>query len=262
MSGLVRWLTAGNPSIYTLQGTNTYLVGDPEGRDLVCIDPGPHDAAHLAAVRDAGGGRIRQILLTHRHPDHVAGAPALAETLGIGISAAAPEGLTGARPLADGEIVRASGASLRVVATPGHSSDHICFYLEEERALLTGDHILGWGTTVIPFPDGNLAAYMDSLKRLLRLDLGRLYPGHGPVIEDGRAKVEEYLAHRTDREAQILAGLAAGDGSARELVARIYVDVDPRLHPAAELSVLAHLTKLVAEGRLEQTGHNDYRLRR
>jgi glyoxylase-like metal-dependent hydrolase (beta-lactamase superfamily II) len=252
LSRLVRRVLAPNPSPLTLEGTNTYLVG--AGEALLLVDPGPADAGHLARLEAAvGRARVAAVVLTHRHVDHAEAAGRCAERFGAPVVCARPAGPAD-RALADGDRVVADGATLRAVATPGHSSDHLSFLLEEERALLTGDHVLGRGTTVVAHPDGDMAAYLASLERIRALDLARIYPGHGPVIEDPARVLAEYVEHRLMRERQVLDGLAAGPATPEELVARIYVDVDPILHAAAALSVRAHLAKLAREGRVVQEG--------
>jgi len=154
--------------------------------------------------------------------------------------------------LKEGDVIEADGATLVAIHTPGHSSDHLCYYLKEEQALFTGDLILGEGTTVIPPDDGDLAQYLDSLNRLLALDIERIYPGHGPVIEPAKAKIHEYINHRLERDQQILEAISAGCRTVPQMVARIYVDVSPALHPVAQLSVQSHLIKLRREGRVRE----------
>lgn len=247
LSPLVRAVLAPNPSPMTLDGTNTYLVGE---RDVVVVDPGPDDAAHLARL-SAEAGRPSLVLLTHRHPDHAESAVRFAAEHGVPVAAAPGDG---AEPVADGAVIRAPGATLRAVATPGHASDHLCFLLEEERALLTGDHILGEGTTVVAHPDGDMREYLASLERLKGEDVRVMYPGHGPVVTEPRAVLDYYITHRLEREEQVTAAIADGHDTVEAMVAHIYADVDPRLHPAAALSVRAHLDKLAAEGRARADG--------
>jgi glyoxylase-like metal-dependent hydrolase (beta-lactamase superfamily II) len=243
---------APNPSPLTLEGTNTFVVADPEAATAVVIDPGPADDGHaLAVVRACAGRRVELVLLTHTHVDHAEGARAFAERVGAPLAAIAPGWATpGAPDLVAGGPVAAAGLELRPLPTPGHAADHCCFRLDVERAVFTGDHVLGRGTTVVEWPGGDMADYLASLELLLELRPERLYPGHGPLVTDAQARVEGYLAHRRDREAQVLAALAAGDRTPAEVVARVYAEVDPGLHPAAELSVRAHLAKLVRDGRV------------
>lgn len=245
-----------NPSLSTGEGTNTYVVGK---RHPVLIDTGAGVAGygHLLAtlVREAGLAPIAEILLTHGHPDHVGGVPDVLRLFpGARVwkmpSGPAEDPPFPVRPLADGAVVAADGLGLRAVSTPGHAADHACFFLEATGELFCGDLLAGTGTIVIPEGDGDLAAYMASLERLLSLDMRRIYPAHGPVIEDPRAKITEYLDHRRMREAQILEGLRAGLERVPDLVARIYADVPVALHHLAAQSVRAHLVKLEREGQV------------
>jgi glyoxylase-like metal-dependent hydrolase (beta-lactamase superfamily II) len=243
---------APNPSPLTLEGTNTYVVGEPEAATVVVIDPGPDDQRHDQAVLQACGARpVEVVLLTHTHVDHAEGARGFAGRVGAPLAAIAPGWATpGAPDLGSGSPVAAAGVELRPLPTPGHAADHCCFELAAERATFTGDHVLGRGTTVVEWPGGDMADYLASLDLLRERRPERLYPGHGPIVTDAVARIEGYRAHRLDREAQVLAALAAGDRTPGEVVARVYAAVDPALHPAAELSVRAHLAKLVADGRV------------
>jgi len=258
MTAVERWservvrVLAPNPSPLTLEGTNTFVVADPGARGAVVIDPGPADEGHaLEVVRACGGRRVELVLLSHTHPDHAEGARDFADRVGAPLAAIAPGWSTpGAPDLGPGVPLAAAGLQLRPLPTPGHAADHCCFLLAAERAAFTGDHVLGRGTTVVEWPGGDMAAYLRSLELLLDQDPDHLYPGHGPPVADPRARVEGYLAHRHEREQQVLAALAAGDRTPAEVVARVYAEVDPVLHPAAELSVRAHLVKLVREGRV------------
>jgi glyoxylase-like metal-dependent hydrolase (beta-lactamase superfamily II) len=193
---------------------------------------------------------VAAIVLTHRHPDHAEVAGRAARRFGAPIAGAAPPLEPGGRVVADGELLSAGGVRLAAIATPGHSSDHLCFLLG--RDLFTGDHILGRGTTVVAYPDGDMEAYMSSLERVRGLEVDRLLPGHGPPVDDPAAVIDEYIEHRLMRERQVLDGLAAGPATPEELVERIYADVDPVLHPVAAMSVRAHLAKLAKEGRAVQ----------
>lgn len=249
LSPLVRRIVAANPTVMTGPGTNTYLVGIDE---VAVIDPGPDDAGHIESIVGASmRERVRWVLLTHSHPDHCAGAARLVAETGAEVVgwAGAPYGVPVDRPVTDGEVIEGTEWGLVALHTPGHSSDHLCFFLEEERVLLTGDLILGGMTPVIPPPDGDMIAYLASLERLRKRRLSRLCPGHGDVIDDARGTIERTIAHRHQREAQILEALDDGPASVADLVARIYVDVAVVLHPMAGRTVYAHLLKLQFEGR-------------
>jgi glyoxylase-like metal-dependent hydrolase (beta-lactamase superfamily II) len=246
-AALPAWCTlvrADNPSPMTLEGTNTYVLRAAGAPGAVVVDPGPLDEGHLAAV--AALGPVQLILLTHGHPDHAEGAHLFQEMTGAPMAAVERRLVVDIAPLRGGETFTAvGGLTLRVVATPGHTSDSVSFVVEgDEPGLLTGDTILGRGSTVVAHPDGVLAPYLDSLARLRDLGPMLLLPGHGPVRPDASALATDYLAHREQRLEQVRAAVAAGDRSAREVVRRVYVDVDPSLWPAAELSVLAQLDYL------------------
>ncbi|MFZ5870412.1 MAG: MBL fold metallo-hydrolase [Actinomycetota bacterium] len=240
---------APNPGPMTLDGTNTWVLHSPGSRDALVVDPGPDDERHLRAVADVverRGARVAEVLLTHGHLDHSEGAAAFARLTGArGVRALDPAHRLGAEGLADGDVVTAGGVEVRVVATPGHTSDSLSFVLVGERAVLTGDTVLGRGTTVVAHPDGRLADYLDSLRRLRALaaatEVTTVLPGHGPVLPDALAAVDGYLAHRRERLAQVEAALEAGARTPREVVEIVYADVDRALWPAAELSVRAQL---------------------
>ena len=250
-------VVAPNASHMTLDGTNTYVVGHPGSGAAFVVDPGPNDQAHLRRVRAALhdlDAECSGIVVTHHHLDHSEAALDWAEALGAQVAAATAEVAgPGGRVLADGDTLRAGGISLAAVATPGHSADHLCFRLPD-GALLAGDHILGRGTTVVAWPEGDLAAYLESLRRVLDLGPDALFPGHGPELtKDPGSVVTFYLEHREWRESQVRAALADDESLAArpaDLVARLYADVDPVLWPAAELSTRACLVKLAAEGRV------------
>jgi glyoxylase-like metal-dependent hydrolase (beta-lactamase superfamily II) len=241
-------LTAPNPSLMTGKGTNTYIFG---AGDLAIIDPGPDDAGHTEAILAgvaAMGGTPAIILVTHSHLDHLPGAFALQRRINVPIAAYAP--ILGVDlALRHDQRLTIGGHPLRALHTPGHAADHLCFLLEDDRVLFSGDLIVGEGTVVIG-RDGELDEYLDSLRSLLPLDLRLILPGHGPAIEDPRARIEGYIAHRLDREQQIVAAIRDGASTVGEMVAEIYAEVDPRLHPVAAQSVDAHLRKLVREGRV------------
>ncbi|MBW3556679.1 MAG: MBL fold metallo-hydrolase [Actinobacteria bacterium] len=244
-------VVAPNPGMMTGPGTNTYLVGKDE---VAVIDPGPDDAGHLDAVAEAGAGRIRWIAVTHTHSDHAPGAVVLRRRLGPEVSLVAHSARDGLVPdelVTDGQRVGGPGLHLRALHTPGHASNHLCFLLEEERLLFSGDHIMNGSTVVISPPDGDMSAYLASLERVRGLDLAAIAPGHGAVINDPEAKIDEYLSHRFARERAVVAALAgAGEATVDHLVAQVYTDVRPQLHPVARFSLWAHLRKLAAEGRV------------
>lgn len=245
---------APNASPQTLDGTNTYLLGAPARGEVIVVDPGPDLLEHRRAVDAAVGTRdaaVAAVVVTHHHPDH-AEAAAWANQWGVSLHAFTPALIEGAEamPLRDGDVLRRAGIELEAVHTPGHTSDHVCLRVGTTGVVLTGDHVLGRGTSVVAHPDGNMTDYLSSLRRLADLGATALYPGHGPVVEDAAAVVAGYLAHREDRERQVLGALEEGDRTPAGIVARVYADVDPVLHPFAERSVRAHLDKLVGEGRV------------
>ena len=264
---LVRRLLAGNPSPFTFTGTQTYIVG--EGAVAV-IDPGPDLPEHVESILAATKGeRIAAILCTHTHRDHSPASRPLAAASGAPIVGCAPLAIDDDGPradaafdfdyrpyhiLADGERVDGEGWALAAVATPGHTSNHLCFALEGEGALFTGDHVMGWSTTVIAPPDGDMAAYMESLDLLLARDDRAYYPAHGPAVTRTKSHVRGLIAHRRMREKQILRQLDEGEGRIPQMVTTMYRDVDPRLHPAAGRSVLAHLNDLERRGLVRNEG--------
>ncbi|MEU5898969.1 MULTISPECIES: MBL fold metallo-hydrolase [Streptomyces] len=246
---------APNPSAMTLDGTNTWLVSEPDSPLAVVIDPGPQDDAHLSRVIETAeklGKRVALTLLTHGHPDHAEGAARFAELTRTPVRALDPALRLGDEGLAPGDVITTGGLEMRVVATPGHTADSLCFHLPADQAVLTGDTILGRGTTVVAHPDGRLGDYLDSLRRLrsLTVDDGvhTVLPGHGPVLEDAQGAVEFYLAHRATRLAQVETAVENGHAEASDVVAHVYADVDRSLWPAAELSVRAQLDYLREHG--------------
>ncbi|SMF77639.1 MBL fold metallo-hydrolase [Allosphingosinicella indica] len=259
---LVRRVLAPNPSPFTYTGTWTHIVGAGEG--LAVIDPGPDDADHIARIIGAvGDASIAAIVCTHTHRDHSPAARALAEKTGAPIVGCAPLAIedlgpradaafdfdyTPDRILADGEWIAGDDWTLEAVETPGHTSNHLCFALPEADILFSGDHVMGWSTSIVSPPDGDMAAYMASLDKLLAREEALYLPAHGPAIENPRKLVRGMLMHRRQRERQILRQLEQGEGSVPEMVKAMYRGVDPRLHPAAERSVLAHLIDLRARG--------------
>jgi glyoxylase-like metal-dependent hydrolase (beta-lactamase superfamily II) len=252
---LVTRVLAPNPSPMTLDGTNTYLVGAPGSGQAVLVDPGPDDPAHLAAVEAAladRGARCVAVLVTHHHGDHAEAALPWGARFEARVAAATPEvaGPHG-HVLAAGEQLRLAGTTIGVLATPGHTPDHLAFRLET-GAVLVGDHVLGRGTSVVTFPEGDVVAYLESLRRIHDLGPSALYCGHGPELtEDPGAVLDYYLAHRAFREEQLLAALADGPRTVDELVAGIYAEVPREVWPAAAQSTRATLAKLSSEGRVE-----------
>jgi glyoxylase-like metal-dependent hydrolase (beta-lactamase superfamily II) len=249
LSPVVRRVLAPNPGLMTGPGTNTYLVGRDE---VAVIDPGPDDSEeHLDLVAAAGDGRIRWILVTHTHRDHSPGAAGLkartgAEVLGFDER----DGFVPDTAIGDGWVLDATGFRLCAIHTPGHASNHLCYRLEGERLLFSGDHIMSGSTVVIAPPDGDMAAYLAALERLKDLDLLGVAPGHGPYVEDALAVIEQYLSHRRARESAIEQALSrAGRARIPELVEAVYTDVPEALHDIARWSVWAHLRKLAVEGR-------------
>ena len=258
---------AANPSPMTLSGTNTWVLRDrPDREDAIIVDPGPDDPVHLAAVV-AAAGRVDRILLTHGHPDHSAGARTLHEMTGAPVSALDPRWILGGEGLRDGAVIAAAGVEVRVISSPGHTADSLCFLLsggrtavggtepncgtDPNRAVLTGDTVLGLGSTVIAEPDGDLARYLDSLRRLADLGPAHVLPGHGPDLPDAGVVAADYLAHRHRRLTEVRAaltelGLPPQPASARAVVERVYADVARELWPAAEQSVRAQLGYLRA----------------
>jgi len=246
---------APNASAMTLDGTNTWILSEPGAEPAVVVDPGPLDEAHLRAVVDTAeraGKRIALTLLTHGHPDHAEGAVRFAGLTGTKVRALDPALRLGEEGLGAGDVVSVGGLELRVVSTPGHTADSLCFHLPADQAVLTGDTILGRGTTVVAHPDGRLGDYLDSLRRLrsLTVDDGvhTVLPGHGPVLEDAQGAVEFYLAHRAHRLAQVETAVENGYRTPGAVVEHVYADVDRSLWPAAELSVRAQMEYLEEHG--------------
>ncbi len=247
---------APNPSPMTLEGTNTWVIAEPGSSRAVVVDPGPDDESHLRRVRDhvaAAGQAVAQILLTHSHPDHAEGAATFAALTGAPVLAADPAYRLGGEGLSPGDTITTAGCELRVVATPGHTTDSVCLHLPADHALLTGDTVLGRGTTVIA-DDGNLADYLTTLDRLRALtdqaELTTLLPGHGPLLTSPAKTLDYYITHRQERLAEITAALDAGDRTTTQIVARVYSDVDRSLWPFATWSVRAQLEYLKDKGAL------------
>lgn len=237
-------LLAPNPSPMTLDGTNTWLVGP--GDDLLAIDPGPEDEGHLQAI--AAAGNVRQILLTHGHPDHAEGARRLHEVTGAPVRALDPAHRLGGEGLAAGDVVTVDEVEVQVVATPGHTSDCLSFYIPTDGALLTGDTVLGRGTTVVAYPDGDLGAYLESLTMLRDLaqmhEAQSLLPGHGPALGDPVAVIDAYLDHRRARLEQVREVWAGGQRTADEIVDIVYAEVPASVRFAALASTLAQVAYL------------------
>lgn len=275
LSPLVGRVLAPNPSPFTYTGTQTYVVG---AEDVAVIDPGPDDPAHLDALLAAiDGRRVSAILCTHTHRDHSPAAAPLGAQTGAPIIGCAPLTLDDDGPradaafdaayrpnrvLADGERLGGHGWTLAAVATPGHTSNHLCFALLEEKALFTGDHVMGWSTSVVSPPDGDMAAYMASMQRLLEREDAIYYPAHGEPVESPQRLVRGMMGHRKQREGQILRFLERnGASEIPAMVTEMYKGVDPRLHSAAGRSVLAHLIDLDGRGIAGVTGDGRWQLR-
>jgi glyoxylase-like metal-dependent hydrolase (beta-lactamase superfamily II) len=265
---LISRVVANNPGPFTFMGTGTYIIGD---KDVAVIDPGPDMPEHVDALKRAlDGKRVSHILVTHTHSDHSPAAKPLKEWSGAKTYAFGPHGSgrdDGPKVEAggdmdfmpdvrvkDGETIAGNGFTFECVFTPGHTSNHMCFALNEEKALFTGDHIMGWSTTVVTPPDGDMAQYMDSVRKLEARGDRTLYPTHGSPVTEPQPFLAAYLAHRIDRENQVLAAVKDGLDTIPAMVARMYADVDKRLHPAAARSVEAHLIKLEREGRIVREG--------
>lgn len=269
--GIVR-IVANNPSPFTYKGTNTYIVG--RGRDVMVIDPGPADDAHLqAVVRTLGDRRVSHIVITHTHHDHVDGLPAMqarlgAPTAGFGRVVAQP-GKTRASPaggeyvendfnpdvvLKDGDRLEGDGFAFQALHTPGHAPDHLCFALEGTRHFFSGDHVMGWNTSVVAPPDGSMSAYLAALERLMEREDEVFFPGHGGRVYEPQRLVKAYILHRRMREQSILDAIRNGKTTIPEIVAIIYRGLDPRLMKAASLSVAAHVEHLVERGLVRSEG--------
>jgi glyoxylase-like metal-dependent hydrolase (beta-lactamase superfamily II) len=258
--GIVR-ITAPNPGVMTGPGTNSYVVGN---RELVLIDPGPAIESHIAALRAAVGDRLKWIACTHTHLDHSPAAAALKHSTGARVAGTlteqdgrqdgdfAPDALLG-----DGDTIAVEGATLRAVHTPGHVANHLCYLLEEQKLLFTGDHVMQGSTVVISPPGGDMQAYLNSLEKLLALDLAALAPGHGHLIETPHDEARRLIAHRLKREQKVADALAKRNpATLDELVTVAYDDVSDRLHPVARRSLHAHLIKLEREGRATLSGEH------
>lgn len=269
LSPLIRRVIANNPSPFTFTGTGTYIIGSG---NVAVIDPGPLLDAHVDAILDALGPdeQVSHIVVTHTHLDHSPASKPLQERTKAPIYSFAPprvDAFDGPRLeedaddnfapdhiVAHGDLIKGDNWTLECVFTPGHMANHMCYALVEEKALFTGDHVMGWSTSVIAPPDGNMNDYMQSLDLLLSRDDNIYWPTHGTSIDDPKAFVRAYIEHRRGREAQIIARLKAGDSDIRQMVETIYADVDKRLHPAAALSVFAHIQDLLTRGEIACDG--------
>jgi glyoxylase-like metal-dependent hydrolase (beta-lactamase superfamily II) len=269
VSPLIRRVTANNPGPFTFKGTGTYIVGRGE---VAVIDPGPDDPAHLAAILAAvAGERVSHIVITHHHSDHsplagplkaATGAPiygcavahADADDGGVKMEAGHDFAFAPDVSLCGGGTVSGPGWTLEAIPTPGHTSNHLCFAFPEENACFTGDHIMGWSTTVITPPDGDMTDYLESLEAIRARGFDVLWPTHGPPIRQVEPFIRAYAEHRQERIDQILGALKAGPARIRDLVPRLYADVDPRLHPAAARSMLAAMIHLARKGALATDG--------
>jgi glyoxylase-like metal-dependent hydrolase (beta-lactamase superfamily II) len=268
VSPLIRRVICNNPGPFTFKGTGTYIIGRDEG--LAVIDPGPDDDDHLRAILDAvAGEQVSHILITHHHTDHSPLARPLAQKTGATIygcavkvpvvedtvrTEAGSDSFTPDVSVCGGATLAGPGWTFEAIPTPGHTSNHICYALAEENACFTGDHIMGWSTTVVTPPDGNMGDYLASLDAIQQRNFKTLWPTHGPPITEPGPFIDAYRAHRMGRERQILAQLAAGETRIVAMVPKMYIGVDARLYPAAGRSVLAHLIELVKDGRVVTDG--------
>jgi len=265
LTPLIGRLVANNPGPFTYTGTGVYIVGQD---NIAVLDPGPNTPDHMAAVETAIAGRnVTHVFVTHHHIDHSPLAAPLAEKMGCkvygyGKQVRPPEEgevrLEAGDDLSfkpdveirNGDIFEGDGWTLEAIHTPGHTSNHMCFALKEENCLFSGDHIMGWSTSVVSPPDGHMGDYITSLNRVLEADFDKIWPTHGPVINNPREFVSAYIAHRHNRETQICAALADGISSISDIVSKLYADIDKRLHPAAAHSVLSHLIHMRETGRV------------
>ena len=249
----IKRIVARNPGPMTYHGTNTWLVEEPAG--ITVIDPGPADEAHRSAILQAAVGRIRQILVTHTHPDHVAGVPGLRAATNapvVGFNRPWAKEFLPDRGISEGDTV----GSLAVLHMPGHASDHLCF-ARGDGVLFTGDHVMSWNTSMVALPDGDMGAYMDGLRRLLAREDSLYLCGHGPALPDPRALVRAMLSHRASREAAILGVVRTGPRSSADIVGLLYSGLAQHLQRAAQLTIEAHLDKLEREARIRNLGAQD-----
>ena len=266
LAPLIRRVVAKNPSAFTFHGTGTYIIGRGE---VAVIDPGPALDAHVQAILAAlEGERVSHILVTHTHLDHSPAARALKAATGAPTYGFGPHGCGGDPPVEeggdvefvpdivvkDGDVIRGAGWTMEAIHTPGHTSNHLCFALREENALFSGDHVMGWSTTVVSPPDGDMRAYMASLDKLLARKEAIFWPTHGPAIREPKRFIRALAAHRRQREVQIEECVRAGLATIPEMVARMYAGVPRNLHGAAAHTVLAHIIHMVETGRLRTDG--------
>lgn len=269
ISPLIRRIIANNPGPFTFTGTGTYIIGT---ENLAIIDPGPIDQKHFdAIVKSTKGQTITHILLTHNHNDHSPLAKKIKEETGAKIyfknisnyietedqfEEGYDKDIKGDIELSDGDIIETDEWTLEAIHTPGHTSNHICYSLAEEDVLFSGDHVMGWSTTVIVPPDGNMNDYINSLKKLLMRSENNYYPTHGPIIERAKELVSKYIEHRMEREKQITEAIKLGNKKIPDMVKIIYKDVDIGLHPAAAMSTLAHLKRMKENNEITVRGNN------
>ncbi|WP_169569898.1 MBL fold metallo-hydrolase [Sneathiella limimaris] len=268
LSPLIRRVVAKNPSAFTLHGTGTYILG--KGKNVAVIDPGPADEAHIDAIlRATEGETISHILITHTHMDHSPGAAPLkektgAKTYGYGPHGSGKPGMKAEEDgdmkfnpdiyLKDGDLVETDDWTVRAIHTPGHLSNHLCFELVEEKTLFSGDHVMGWSTSIVSPPDGDMKQYLESLEKLLDFDHDRYWPTHGPAIDNPKEHVKGLIAHRHSRIDQIRSCLQEGPASIPEMVKKMYKDVPEYLHPAAARSVYSHIILMVETGEVKTEG--------
>ena len=276
LSPLIRRVVAQNPGPFTYTGTGVYIIGT---EDVAVIDPGPVQDDHIAALEKAlAGQRVSHVFVTHHHLDHSPMAHPLAKKYGAKVYGFGPQNIAptggevrleagddvGFKPdvqIEDEQVFSGSNWSIRALHTPGHTSNHVCYALEEENTLFSGDHVMAWSTSVISPPDGSMGDYLHQLARIRDNRYNRLWPTHGPAVETPSEFIQAYIDHRLQREEQILSQLRAGQENIRDMVAVMYADVDKRLHPAAAHSVLAHMIHLVQTGRVIADGGNDLQAR-
>lgn len=269
LSPLVRRVIAPNPGPFTFTGTGVFIIGNGQ---VAVLDPGPVDPVHQAALTAAlEGETVTHVLVTHHHMDHSPLAHTLAEQHGAKVFAMSPAGDApeggevrmeagddaGFRPdieVADGDTFTGPGWTLTALHTPGHTSNHVCYALKEEHTLFSGDHVMGWSTSVVSPPDGSMGDYLTQLRRIRAMEFDTIRPTHGPAITETAPFLDAYIEHRCARERQVVVELESGRTQIKDMVAHMYADVDKRLHPAAAHSVLAHMIYLVEQGRVSCTG--------